>query len=87
VVLDDSLSVDRDQLAVQLRNQGVDTRPFFVSMGKLPHLAQFRRVSTRGQGCPVSDRLSVRGLNLPSGGSLERSDIAYVCDVFRRAMG
>jgi perosamine synthetase len=86
-VLDDSVGVSRDEVAARLKAAGVDSRPFFAPMSELPHLAGARRVGRDGDGCPVSARLSARGMNLPSGCSLERADIARVCAALRAALG
>lgn len=66
-VLDDEVPLDRAEVCARLRARGVDSRPFFVPMSHLPHLASCRAVGAAGDGCPVSERLSRRGLNLPSG--------------------
>lgn len=67
---------DRDQLIQQLAEAGIETRPFFYPMHILPIYADM----TRGQDFPVADRISTRGLNLPSSASLTEDDIHYVCD-------
>lgn len=67
--------VDRDTLARRLLERGIDTRPFFVPMSELPHLAKMRSVGAHGDGCPVARDLSRRGLNLPSGFDLRRADV------------
>lgn len=72
--------VDRDELCRELREHGVDTRPFFVPMSELPHLARYRAVGARGDGCPVALRLSRRGFNLPSGTSLDEHDVRYCAE-------
>jgi perosamine synthetase len=66
-VLGDDVPLERDEVCARLRARGVDSRPFFVPMSHLPHLASCRAVGATGAGCPVSERLSRRGLNLPSG--------------------
>jgi perosamine synthetase len=76
VVLGDEIRRSRDEVCALLRARGVDTRPFFVPMSALPHLARARAVGVAGDGCPVSARLSERGLNLPSGCGLSIDDVA-----------
>jgi perosamine synthetase len=76
VVLGDEVRRSRDEVCAMLRARGVDTRPFFVPMSALPHLAGLRAVSASGAGCPASARLSDRGFNLPSGCGLSRDEVA-----------
>jgi perosamine synthetase len=75
-VLGDEIRLSREDVCARLRARGVDTRPFFVPMSALPHLARARAVGVTGDGCPVSARLSERGLNLPSGCGLSIDDVA-----------
>lgn len=75
VVLGDEIGLGRDEVCARLREAGIDTRPFFVPMSALPHLAGARAVGVSGDGCPVSARLSARGFNLPSGCGLTRDEV------------
>ncbi|MCL4752374.1 MAG: DegT/DnrJ/EryC1/StrS family aminotransferase [Myxococcales bacterium] len=79
-------SESRDAVCARLRERGVDTRPFFVPMSQLPHLRGFRQVGRDGDGCPTARRLSVQGLNLPSGTGLTRDDVSYVAHAFREVL-
>ncbi len=77
----------RDDVALRLKEQGVDSRPFFATMSELPHLSAFRKVSAEGEGrCPVSERLSARGLNLPSGCGLTRDEVLHAAKALREAL-
>ena len=69
---------DRDRVASALAARGIDTRPFFVALTELPHLARVRRVGATEDACPVAESLSHRGLNLPSGCTLADEDVEYV---------
>jgi perosamine synthetase len=76
-----------DELARRLREAGVDSRPFFVPMSALPHLARLRRVNAAGEGsCPIAAGLARRGLNLPSGCSLTHDEVARAAGVLRDAL-
>jgi perosamine synthetase len=86
VVLGDEIRPTRDEVCARLKARGIDSRPFFVPMSALPHLARSRTVgagqaggdpqTSGSDGCPVSARLSARGLNLPSGCALGSDDVA-----------
>jgi perosamine synthetase len=86
VVLGPEVRRPRAEICARLRERGVDTRPFFVSMSALPHLAACRRVGASSEGCPVSARLSERGLNLPSGCGLSRDDVARAAGALLEAL-
>jgi perosamine synthetase len=72
---------ERDAVCARLSERGIETRPFFTAMSRLPHLRSCRAVSPDGDGCPVAVGVSERGFNLPSGCGLERGDVEYVCDI------
>ncbi|MCC6523514.1 MAG: DegT/DnrJ/EryC1/StrS family aminotransferase [Polyangiaceae bacterium] len=74
-VLGERAATSRDGVAAELRAAGVDSRPFFVPMSELPHLARYRKVGRSGNDCPVARRLGARGLNLPSGCGLFEADV------------
>jgi perosamine synthetase len=65
----------------ELHQAGIETRPFFVPAHRQPVMKSFK--SGR---FPVSDYISKRGINLPSGLSLKEQQIEYVCDCLRRAL-
>lgn len=85
-VLSAELAAERDHVASALKAAGVDSRPFFVPMTELPHLRPYRAVGAAGDGCPVSARLAARGLNLPSGCGLTRSDVRQATGALRAAI-
>lgn len=76
-----SFGCNRDQLADYFRENGVDTRPFFIPLHTLP---PFRNESAaRGEHLPVTDRLGASGINLPTHALLEEEDIAYICHLIK----
>ncbi len=84
VVLDDSVPMDAAALAVRLREQGVDTRPFFLGMHEQPVLRELGLFA--GESYPVSNRLARRGLYLPSGLGLDEAQIDTVCAAVQRCL-
>jgi perosamine synthetase len=86
VVLGEAVPLMRDEVCARLKVRGIDTRPFFVPMSALPHLARSRRVGVSSEGCPVSAQLSERGLNLPSGCGLTRDDVARAAGALIEAL-
>jgi perosamine synthetase len=62
----------------RLREQGVDSRPYFYPVSDLP---MFSRADT-----PVAHRVSPTGVNLPAYFDLGEDDVAIICDVVRRTI-
>lgn len=79
VVLADGLDRTAVEFADQLREIGVETRPFFLGMHRQPAL-QKRGLVDEADHFPVSDRLAERGLYLPSGAGLTDEHVDQVSD-------
>lgn len=71
----------REELVAFLKEEGIDTRLFFIGM--------HAQVSLKRYGCdcdgdyPVTEELSKKGFYLPSGSGLEEDDIGRICDLIR----
>lgn len=85
VVLSDSFPMDAKEFADRLREEGVDTRPFFLGMHEQPVLLD--RGLFRDERYPVAERLARRGLYLPTGLTLTEEQMARVCDAVKRIVG
>jgi perosamine synthetase len=66
----------RDHLVAQLGAAGIETRPFFVPIHRLP---PYEGSQVRG-AMAVTERLSAQGLNLPTFVGLRLDDVDLVCD-------
>jgi len=84
VVLEDSIAIDATALAARLKEQGVDTRPFFLGMHEQPVLRELGLFA--GESYPVTERIARRGLYLPSGLGLGESEIDQVCEAVKRCL-
>lgn len=84
VVLADDVRMDAAQFAEKLRARGVETRPFFLGMHKQPALQNYGVPPNAKY--PVTDRLSSKGLYLPSGLALTSDQISTVCDSVREIL-
>jgi len=71
--------VTRDQARASLSDRGIDTRPFFHPVHRLPPY-------DRRQRLPVAEHLSAQGLNLPSGLALERSQVVRIAQALTEAL-
>jgi perosamine synthetase len=77
----DQYGHSRDKLMTHLKENGVDSRPFFIPLHTLP---PFRQESMqRKQVFPVTERLAVAGVNLPTHLDLTESDLDYICSIIR----
>jgi len=77
IVLRDDAKIDAKELADRLAIRGVETRPFFLGMHEQPALLE--RGLFKDEHYPVSERLSRRGLHLPSGLGLTEIQLSRVC--------
>lgn len=75
----DAYGHTRDELARRLDELGIETRPFFLPLHRLP---PFREQSAaRGEELPITDTLSERGLNLPTYNALDNDSIERIAGV------
>jgi perosamine synthetase len=72
----------RNELMCFLAEEGIETRPFFVALHRLP---PFREESQRrGEVLPITDRLSASGINLPTYTNLGDREIDEIVGVIRK---
>lgn len=74
IVLSDHVQKDRDEVMRAMEAQGVEMRPLFYPMHIMPPYFD------ANLKLPVTERLSKRGINLPSHALLEEKHIAYIVD-------
>ncbi len=72
----------RDALMTHLGENGVETRPFFLSLHRLPPFREESR--RRGEELPITERLSAEGINLPTFNGLADRDLERVAELVRR---
>jgi perosamine synthetase len=82
VVLDDELTIGRDEMMKRLAEDGIDTRPVVYPMHQLPPY----RESASGQSFPVADHIAGRGINLPTWARMTRADVHRVCESLQAAL-
>lgn len=76
ILINDNLSMSREDLMRELLLEGIETRTFFYPI----HAQPFYAKRYEGEKFPVADELSRRGINLPSGNNLTREEIMYMCE-------
>ncbi|MCB2153947.1 DegT/DnrJ/EryC1/StrS family aminotransferase [bacterium] len=73
----------RDELSVILEENNIETRPFFMSIHKLPPYRAAARA--RGTTLPITERLSETGMNLPTYVGLRKEDVDRISSIIRRS--
>ena len=84
IVLSDNIKLDAESLAKRLRTKGIDTRPFFLGMHEQPVLKQ--RGLFVNEKYPITEKLSRKGLYLPSGTNLSHKEIERVCNAIKESL-
>jgi perosamine synthetase len=82
IVLDDDAGMDAAKFDKKLKNEGIETRPFFLGMHEQP---VFQNMGLfKNEKYPVAERIARQGLYLPSGLTITEEQIERVCDSVRR---
>ena len=77
IVLDESTGMDAVHFARNLKEKGLETRPFFLGMHEQP---VFQKMGLfHNEKYPVTERIARQGLYLPSGLTLSESLLDKVC--------
>jgi len=82
VLVEKEFGLDRDELMRRLREEGVDTRTFFVPVHQQPVFANDKE--SQEASFPVAEELSRFGLYLPSGLALTEAQIQAVCQAIKK---
>jgi perosamine synthetase len=81
VQLGEALGVDAESMMQQLKDKGIGTRPFFLGLHAQPVLRKLGILTD--EPFPYTDQAHKKGLYLPSGLTLTRSQIDVVCEAVR----
>jgi perosamine synthetase len=76
LVLNDHTPSVRDELMTHLLERGIDTRPLYHPLHTMPPYL----LESRKDNFPVAERMSPRGINLPTWAGMTREDVRYICD-------
>ncbi len=72
-----SASLNRDEVAQKLENNGIPVRPYFPPIHLQPYMAE--KFDFRRGDFPVTEDLGRRGLALPFSGLMRKTDVDQVC--------
>jgi perosamine synthetase len=79
-----SFGSSRDDVILGLAQAGIETRPFFPPIHRLP---PYQGARVAGARLPVTDRLAAQGLNLPTFVGLKLDTVDLICDQVLRCGG
>lgn len=71
--------IDRDLVIKLLKDKGIDSRPVFYPVHSMPPYATM-------ESFPVADRISRRGLSLPTYARMRGAEIERICDMLRLSL-
>ncbi|QCH26950.1 LegC family aminotransferase [Clostridium tyrobutyricum] len=78
ILVEDEYDISRDELILQLKKNGVQSRPFFMPVHDMPPYKE-----CKAGDMSVTDDIVKRGINLPSSVGLTEGEIKQVCDVIK----
>ena len=84
VVLSEETGMDATVFGQRLKQQGIETRPFFLGLHEQPVFHQ--RGLFLGERYPVTERIARQGLYLPSGLALTVEQISRVCEAVHEVL-
>lgn len=73
ILVDKNSGISRDEFMKRLFKKGIDTRPFFYPIHKLPPY----RINL---SLPNTEKVSSQGVNLPSFPVLKEKEVDFICD-------
>lgn len=84
VIISQELSVKRDDILIALKKFGIEARPVFFPLHRMPPYAKYQNKDTY---FPVSELLSDCGISLPSSVTLTEVEIRRTCECLKEALG
>ncbi|SHH20521.1 LegC family aminotransferase [Tepidibacter thalassicus] len=78
IIIEDDFGITRDELINRLKERGVQTRPFFTPVHKMPPYMKCRHLDMT-----VTEELANKGINLPSSVGIKREEIEIICDIIK----
>lgn len=84
VVLDSEIGMTKEKLIPLMRQEGIDVRPFFYPLSRLPAFRDTPEAAIARERNTVAATVTPYGINLPSALSLTRDDIERVASALKR---
>jgi perosamine synthetase len=80
VIMDPMIGIDNHQLMDALKEEHIDSRPFFHPLSSLPAYKSSHSAKLARDRNHHSYHIAKYGINLPSGMNLTQEKVAYVCE-------
>ena len=74
VILQDPVYQERDDVMKKMEAFNIEMRPLFYPMHIMPPYYD------ENISCPIAEKISSRGISLPSHALLKEEDVKYICD-------
>ncbi|UZQ50528.1 LegC family aminotransferase [Clostridium kluyveri] len=78
ILVEKDYPISRDELILKLKENGIQSRPFFMPVHKMP---SYKKYKTGNMS--ITDELVQRGINLPSSVGLVVDDIKRICEMIK----
>jgi perosamine synthetase len=78
ILVEDDYGITRDELINVLKEEGVESRPFFMAVHEMPPYKDCKHGDMS-----VTEEVAAKGLNLPSSVSLTKENIDYICSIIK----
>lgn len=79
LIIEDGYSLSRDELIKKLNDAGIESRPFFKPVHKMPPY-----INCKHGDMSVTNYTWERGINLPSSISLKEKEINFICSTIKK---
>jgi len=79
ILIEDDYGITRDELINVLKEEGVESRPFFMAVHEMPPYKDCKHGDMS-----VTDEICKKGINLPSSVGIKKSEIEKVCHIIKR---
>ncbi|MFT8351706.1 LegC family aminotransferase [Clostridium saccharoperbutylacetonicum] len=78
ILVEKDYPISRDELLVKLKENGIQSRPFFMPIHKMPPYK-----NNKCSNMEITNELFNRGINLPSSVELKEKQIKEICDLIK----
>ncbi|WP_055668130.1 LegC family aminotransferase [Desnuesiella massiliensis] len=76
ILVEEDYPLTRDELIAKLKENGIESRPFFMPIHEMPSYKQCKCGDMK-----ITNELAVKGINLPSSVELKKQDIESICSI------
>lgn len=78
IIIQDEYHISRDKLIIKLRENGIQSRPFFMPVHNMPPYRNCKHGDMT-----ITEELASKGINLPSSVGLKEEEIKLICRVIQ----